>query len=197
VTRVSFAEFRGVVRSPGAAPPASGGFPTPHPVRQAAIRRYHDQGLAAARQVLDDGLSRYWSRPGGPATQARNTRSAFARYVELDVSDGRPAAYMGLEHNVVIGSHTVGVRLDVVLFDEPGVGYDGRLLLWETAPCTRDLAELYAAPCVEAIEQRLGLPANIIDIWQLRHRTEFRVTSADARARIADVGAVLVRSLGP
>jgi hypothetical protein len=196
VTRIPFSDFRSVARSPGSPPDRSGtGFPTPHPVRQRAVRSYHREGLAAARQALDEGLSRYWSRPGGPATQARNTRRAFERYVSLDSADGREFAHLGLEHDVVAGAHSVGTRIDVVLFSPNDEGYDGRLLLWDTPRCTQELAELYAAPCVAAIDAVLGLPAQSMGVWQLRHRAEFEVDAEVARDRLGDVTTLLAQSL--
>jgi hypothetical protein len=199
LSRVSFGVFRGVVRS-GGSPGAAGGiggFPTTTPVREKAVRCLHTLGLAAAQQALDDGLGRYWSTPGGPSTQARNTRRAFARYVDLDRADGRQAALLELGHEVTFGPHTVGARVDVVLFDPSGAGYDGRLLLWDLPPLTRDLAELFAAPCVAAIDAELGLPARQIDVWQLRHRIEITVDARTARGRYNDVATLLTQSLGP
>lgn len=199
MSRVSFGTFRGVVRSGGARGAAAGlgGFPTTTPVREKAVRYLHAQGLAAAQQTLNDGLSGYWSTPGGPSTQGRNTRRAFARYVELDRADPRQPALVELKHDVAFGPHTVGVRVDVVLFDQSGTGYDGRLLLWDTAQLTRAAAELFAAPCVAVIDAELGLPARQIDVWQLRHRVEITVDAATARGRYNDVDALLRRSLGP
>lgn len=199
MSRVSFGSFREVVRS-GGAPGAGGGlgnFPTTTPVREKAVRCLHRQGLAAAQQALNDGLSRYWSTPGGPSTQARNTRAAFARYVALNRADGRPPAIVELKNDVAFGPHVVGARVDVVLFDPSGAGYDGRVLLWDTPQLTRDAAELFAAPCVALIDDHLGLPVRQIDVWQLRHRVEMTVEAATARGRYGDVETLLRNSLGP
>jgi hypothetical protein len=199
MSRVSFGSFRNVVRSGGApgAGAGPGNFPTTTPVRERAVRCLHRQGLAAAQQALNEGLSGYWSTPGGPSTQARNTRAAFARYVALDRADGRPPAVVELKDDVTFGSHVVGVRVDVVLFEPSGAGYDGRLLLWDTPQLTRDLAELFAAPCVALVDNQLGLPVRQIDLWQLRHRVEVTVDAATARGRYSDVEALLRQSLGP
>jgi hypothetical protein len=199
MSRISFGTFRGVVRSGGAASAAggTGGFATTSPVRDKAVRCLHAQGLAAAQQALDDGLGGYWSTPGGPSTQARNTRRAFARYVSLNRADGRQPAVVELKHDATFGPHTVGVRVDVVLFEPSGAGYDGRLLLWDTPQLTRDLAELFTAPCVAAIDAELGLPAHQIEIWQLRHHVEMAIDAQAARGRFNDVSALLTQSLGP
>jgi hypothetical protein len=198
MSRLSFGTFRGVVRSGGAPGAATGpgSFPTTTPVRDKAVRCLHAHGLAAAQQALDDGLGGYWSTPGGPSTQARNTRHAFARYVALARADGRQPAAIELKHDAIFGPHTVGARVDVVLFDPSGAGYDGRLLLWDTPQLTHDTAELFAAPCVAAIEAELGLPARQIEVWQLRHGVELTIDAATARTRFDDVTALLAQSLG-
>jgi hypothetical protein len=193
--RVTFGEFRGIMRAPGPGG-ATGIFsgPTLYPVRQSAVARYHSEGLAAAEAALDRGLSGYWSRPGGPSTQARNLRAQFARYVVLDRADGRPAAAVPLGSDVPYGPHTIGVSVDVVLFD--AAGYAARLLLWDTAPFSSGIAHLYAAPAVSAVEQELGLPVTHVDVWQLRAGEEIRISRGAALSYLPEVQRRLDVTLG-
>jgi hypothetical protein len=193
--RVTFGEFRGIMRAPG--PGGSAGSfsgPTLYPVRQSAVAQYHAAGLAAAEAALDRGMSRYWSRPGGPSTQARNLRAHFARYVALDRADGRPAARVPLDTDVPCGRNVIGVSVDVVLFD--AAGYAARLLLWDTAPFSSEIAHLYAAPAVIAVEQELGLPVSDVDVWQLRSGQEVRISRAAAVGHMSEVQRRLALTLG-
>jgi hypothetical protein len=94
-------------------------------------------------------------------------------------------ALLDLTRDVQLGDNHVGVRVDVVLFENQG--YTGRLLLWDTDETGRDLAKIFAAPCVLAIDDVLG-PATCqgIEVWQLRHEREFRVFRAEALEHIGE-----------
>jgi hypothetical protein len=123
------------------------------------------------------------------ASQARTTRLGFQRYVSLEHQDARFVATVNLEADVSFGPHDVGVRVDVVLFEDDG--FAGRVLLWDVSPCDMRLAEMYSAPCVRLIEEGLGLNCHAIDVWQLRHQSEFRVSRQAAMRRLPEVRSTL------
>lgn len=178
--RVTFWTYRTAVRHPQQGLPGDiGGFASTTSIRQKAVRVYHREGPDAARRALESGLGGYFARPGGPSTQAANTRASFERYNALAGRDPRRMALLDLTTDVDLGSHQVGVRVDVTLFES--LGYTGRILLWDTEELTRDLAEIFAAPCVRAIDQILGDgTCQTIEVWQLRQPEEHIILRSDA-----------------
>jgi hypothetical protein len=191
---VTFATFRAAVRNPAAGLPGPFQGVSTSSIRQKAVRVFHRQGTVAARAALEQGLGGYFSQPGGPSTQAANTRVAFERYLGLASGDPRPMALLDVTTDVALGTNQVGVRIDVVLFETRG--YSGRLLLWDTEPLNRSLAEVFAAPCAVGIDAVLGAgTCQTIEVWQLRHGVEFQVLRSAALAQVSEAATRLAQAV--
>lgn len=174
MTRLTFGIYRKGVRQPGftlSSTLGNPGFPTPMSTANAAIVRYHREGVTEARRQLRRAFadSSYWGPSGSP--QARGWASAivtcFERYIQLAQRDGRDAFAVDLRHDVGIGTHVVGAHVDAALLNEDG--YVGRIALWDLAPLTTELAVRYAVPAFLALEEELGEGRVIgVQVWHLR-----------------------------
>ncbi|MCE9622309.1 MAG: hypothetical protein K8R99_08200 [Actinomycetia bacterium] len=84
--------------------------------------------------------------------------------------------------DVDIGSHTVGVKLDVVLLD--GDGYVARVPLWDKEPLSGDEARTLADPIVATLEAKLGPGRAVgVDFWHMRSGATTHVSAAEAMRR--------------
>jgi hypothetical protein len=147
-----------------------------------AVARYHRKGATEASRQLRRAFadSQYWGASGSP--QARGWAHAivtcFDRYVRLADDDGRDAFAVDLKLDVAVGAHVVGIHVDAVLLDDDG--YVGRILLWDLAPVTADLAVQYAVPVFLALEGQLGEGRVVgVQVWHLRTGGAY-FASADA-----------------
>jgi hypothetical protein len=88
--------------------------------------------------------------------------------VQFDLQDGRPPAALSLARDVTIGSHVVGTTVDVAVFADGG--YSGRVLTWDLAGVTGELANLLAVPVALLIDQELGAATCLdVEVWDLEH----------------------------
>jgi len=160
------------------------------PIAAAAIARYHREGAQTALRRLRRAFadSSYWGPAGSP--QARGWASAivtsFERYIQLAARDGRDAFAVDLKRDVSLGSHVVAVHLDAVLLDDDG--YVGRIVLWDTAAVTADLAVMYATPPLMALEDELGEGRITgMQVWHLRTGERYFASSDSCSAAMARV----------
>lgn len=170
---------------------------SPSSVRSKAVRIYHDETHSSALAYLDGrrrdgsrGLAGTFSPTGSRARQGQRTRQAFARYAQLEVRDGRPVADLALTGDVQIGSHTVGTTVDVVLFTTGG--YSGRLLTWDLAGVTPEVADLMAVPAVLLIDQKLGEGTCVdIEVWDLENGVKWLIPRESGLSRLPNAALTL------
>ena len=198
MTRVTFGMYRKGVREPATTLVSAGASympPTPLPTATAAIVRHHREGPAAAAARMDRSYrsSPYWGARGTPAAGWANAmRACYATYVDLTRHDTRPAFATGLNRDLVLGPDELGVYIDVVLLDP--MGYVPRLVLWDSADLTRDLAIQYAAPAWSVLEDELGDGRVAeVEVWSLRAPTQLVVGPAEASAAMTAVARVVQR----
>lgn len=191
MTRITLSELKGAIRSPGSRrAPQVGGIPTPMPSAMSAVRRFHGEGAAAAVGYLNQTFSRssYWGPGGRPQATAwaNAVMRSFDNYVALASADDRPVLPGGVACDVQVGTHTIGVSVDVVLLD--AAGYVARHVLWDVPELSQDDAELQAAPIVVGLEAELG-PGRVVgvEVWHLRSGSTFFVAAGAAIARLAEV----------
>jgi len=99
--------------------------------RRGAIVRHHRESPAAARARLHQSFrnSDYWGPNGTPQARgwARVIRELYDVYDGLTQGDPRTAFAYGVERDIALGVDALGVRADVVLFDQ--AGYMPRVVL--------------------------------------------------------------------
>lgn len=201
MTRITFGAYRAGVRNTGLTLATYGTTfvpPTPFPSASAAVVRFHRDGPEAATRELDRSLrsSSYWGAPGSPQEGWANAiRESFEVYRAMASEDDRPAFVTGLNADLSFPPDELGVHVDVVLLDS--AGYVPRLVLWDASDLSGDRAILYAAPAWMAAEQELG-PERVpsVEVWHLRSRTQFDVSSAEAEAAMVDARRVVHRMTG-
>jgi hypothetical protein len=113
----------------------------------------------------------------------------------MAAADIRPAFAVPLNRDVDYPPDTIGVHIDVILFDP--LGYVPRLVLWDANEFTFDRARLYAAPAWHAAEAELGsgrVPR--AEVWHLRSGIERLVTAAEAQAAQTEAARVIHRVAG-
>jgi hypothetical protein len=193
MTRITFGLYRRGVRQPGFTLSSTVGdpsFPTPIAIASAAVARFHREGADPASRRLRQSFasSSYWGPNGTP--QARGWGSAivesFDRYIVLAREDGREAFTVDIKHDVQIGSHVVGTHVDAVLLDDDG--YVGRIVLWDRAALTGDLARAYSVPVLLALEDQLGEGRVAgVQVWHLRTGDIYFVTADSCNAALPTV----------
>jgi hypothetical protein len=176
---LSFSQFTQAIRNPsysiGPAVPA----PNTVGTLRKAVRTYHQRGVAAAEAALREGLSGYFSRPGAPSTKADVARDLFARYLDYDLDDGRPAFDTDIEPVVSFAGNDVKFRIDVGLLGEHG--YVGRVILWDTTPCSERQAAMIACGCAIGFERAMGSGRiDDIQVWHLRTEKQYVVPYREA-----------------
>lgn len=197
--RITMSEFKKAARDRQwrrAMQDSQGGFPTPMPMAQSAVRRFHREGADASVTQLNDAIARseYWGPNGNaPARSWAETISeCFQRYIDLASLDSRPTLGTPVVADVRVGSNAIGVSLDVVLLDPNG--YVGRHLLWDRPELTQSVAELLAAPIVLALEQELGMNRVVgAEVWHLRSGQQHSIDRATALAGVQRVQRVVNR----
>ncbi len=199
MTRVTLAELKSASRdvSKRRSPPGTTtGFPTPMPTAASGVRRLHREGSTRATVVLNQAFDRsqHWGPNGPPQAKgwANSIRESFDTYVEMSGDDSRPVLGYTIDRNVQVGTHEVGVKIDVILLDD--LGYVGRYLLWDIPVPSADEAALLAAPIVVALEEELGEGRVAgVEVWHLRTETPFYVSSDDALSRLGEAAAIVAR----
>jgi hypothetical protein len=97
-----------------------------------------------------------------------------------------------LKDTIVYGpGDGVVVMTRVVLTDTAGDHW-GRLLLWDSQPCSPAAAELLACPVVEALDGRYG-GGNVagVEVWQCRTSEQHVVLAPAARSQRPNVMALV------
>lgn len=86
--------------------------------------------------------------------------------------------------------NVVRARPDVVL-DGAGT-FEARVLLWDDLTLDQRAAEMIALPIVEYVDDEFGAgSAGLVRVWQLQTGQQAMANPASARAREAEVEAVL------
>jgi len=167
-------------------------------VASSAIRRFHREDPQVAREYLVETFRRspYWGA-SGPA-QARGWAASivesFDAYVELANGDTRRALGSTVTAEAVLGEHSVGVSLDVVLLDDEG--YVARHVLWDVPELTDGDARLQAAPIVLALQAELGDDRVAgVEVWHLRSRKRVFVSRDEALGELDRVRSIVERYL--
>jgi hypothetical protein len=202
MTRVTFGMYRKGVREPAttmtSAAAANAGFTlvTPMSIAQSAIVRHHRDSPAAARARLHQSFrnSDYWGPNGTPQARgwARAIRELYDVYDGLTQSDRRTAFAYGVERDIALGVHALGVRADVVLLDP--AGYVPRIVLWDKNDLTYGRAIEYGAPVWRAMEDELGDGrVAAVEVWALRGPTQIAITPAQASAAMGQVARTVHR----
>jgi hypothetical protein len=169
-------------------------WPTPIPTATSAVKRFHQDGAAAAIRQLDQAFDRsdYWGPAGRPQARgwANSIRRCFQGYVDLASGDRRAVVQSPMTTTVQVGGDTVGVSVDVVLSD--AAGHVGRVLLWDTPPLTRGDAEILAAVVVQAVNHEFGRGRSAgAEIWHLRSGVQVFVDATTATRRLREVRTIV------
>lgn len=197
MTRITLSELKNAARDPARRRDPSGSgpaYPTPMPTAASAVRRFHREGAVAAKAALNRTFDRssHWG-PTGPASAvgwANSIRSCFDTYVRLASRDPRPVLSAPVTADVLVGSNSVGVSIDVVLLD--ATGYVGRHVLWDSPPLTLGNAEMIAGPIVRALQQELGDDrAAGAEVWHLRSGAQLIVDRDTAIRRLGEAAAIV------
>lgn len=198
MTRITFGLYRKGVREPATTlSTAALAFmpPTPMPTASAAIAKYHRLGPDAALRAMRDAYrnSSYWGSGGSPQAGWANAMvECFERYIDMAAEDGRVAFATSLKRDVDFGLHQVAVHVDVVLLDP--AGYIGRIVLWDKAELTMELAGHYATPAYAALEDELGANRVVgVEVWHLRSGVQVYVTATACESNLAAVERIVER----
>jgi hypothetical protein len=199
--RVTLSELRDIRRKGVQWRPPERNAPivVPSAVRKKAIRVFHDESHADALAYLDGrrpdgsrGLSGTFGPKGSRAKQGQRVRDAFGRYVRLDRQDSRPVAEVSLLGEISIGAHSVMAAVDVVIFAT--AGYSGRILNWDRAGVTDEIADALSVPGVLLIDQELGDDTCVdVEVWDLEGGKKWVVTREAAMTQISEVARLLDR----
>ena len=198
MTRITLSEFKLAARDRSARrsvvtsdsrPPVS-----PTPQAQAAVRRFHREGVAAATMILHQSFDRssYWGPAGRASARgwANAIKDCFDVYARFAGADDRPPLLTPLKRDVPLGENVIGVAPDVVLIDPEG--YVGRLVLWDTPVPSQAVVELLAAPIVSAMDAELGAGRTAgVEIWHLRSEQQFYVPADVALDRLDEAESAL------
>jgi len=193
--RVTFGTFRVGVREPGFRISTAGPvptFPTAVASLRKAVRVFHRDGPSEARRALTQSLAGPYWQAGSGLGKANMAHDLLARYVSFAEADGRSAFDFDVETDVVLGPDVIAVKIDVALMDPSGQA--GRLLLWDTRPCTREQALVLAAPTSQALAQELGADrvANV-GVWHLRDAQRYEFDYAEASDALPSAQSALRR----
>jgi hypothetical protein len=198
MSRITLGEFKKAVRDPslrrgqGGAPT----IPTPFPVAESAVRRFHANGATSAQAYLNATFDRsdYWGAGGHGAGWADAIRECFDNYVEMASPDQRPRVDIRISEDAVLGVNTVGVHLDVVLLDDRG--YVGRFLLWDVPELNAETAQALAAPITVALGMAFGASRVVeVEFWHLRTATAVVVPANEALGAIDEASTTVARYL--
>ncbi len=184
--RISPSDIRLAITNPNyRVPRVRKGGPSPDGTLRKAIRVFHTDGLEAAMQHIEQGLSGdYWRQRG--LTQAKSARQMLDTYVHLAGGGSRMAAPANKYTLREIG-HDIAADVDVLLPTPDG--YIGRVCF--TGAMSRVLtpderALVVAAPfrglCEEFEDGLLGDVITGMQLWELRFEVASVVTRAEAEA---------------
>jgi hypothetical protein len=193
--RFTFGTYRYAVREPGFSVQQAGDpphYPNTTMSLRSSVREYHLRGAKAAHDFLRKSLKAPYWRDGIGAGKAKVAHQLLDQYVAIDLADGRPPSHFDLKSEVDIGPDVVAVTVDLCLFGTSG--FSGRLLLWDTRPCTRQQGLLLACPCAVGLEQELG-PGSLedIEVWLVRASTQYRYARKHALSGLGAVASLLRR----
>jgi hypothetical protein len=166
-------------------PPPPAYLTVPVDIARKAIAIYHQQGRVAAHHCISTSILTKWAGHANPsmATGAQNVIAGLEAYMDADKVDGRQAVGVGREAVLDWPGVQLSVRFDVVLRD--GLGYAGRVVLWDEPDLSQDQAELIAAPFREALaELHPGAQITGIGVWQGRRQTHLEVPAEVAERRL-------------
>jgi hypothetical protein len=159
---------------------------------RAAIRKYHANGAAAARDYIAGSIIGSWVNHSNAsmASGAKAVVNGVDWYCAMDAVDGRPAKALDREHLVQLPAGDISARVDVVLDD--GADLAGRIILWDGPDF--DPARAPVMACVFALALSAMYPGRnftTIGIWQARRQRHIEVPSGVAMAELAAASVVL------
>lgn len=156
---------------------------------RAAVRRVHQEGVAAARAYFAGKMARHLLQGGGARSTALAYKDSVERYIEWDA----PASEAGLDVSLLV-PFPCGKAIRAIAHVVPqGGGASARILLWDELRVPDATAgELIALPIFDCADSLLGVgQTTVVDVWQLAHGQQQRVARAAAEGRRLEADALL------
>jgi hypothetical protein len=165
----------------------------PTTLARTAVRKFHRQGEAVAKQYLASSKVGSWANhPTSSSMATNNTRvlDGLDWYIQEDKADGRAMNALDATAIVTIQGIDVETRIDVVLDD--GNGLAGRVVFWDGPDFDAATAQTIACPYAFALEALYpGATYTTIGVWQARRRYSVEVPHGDALGSVTAAGQVL------
>lgn len=159
--------------------------------RRASVTKYHTGGSSFAHDYIEGAMSRMLEHPNpGMRGIARKTIELVDTYTALAEADGSRLICCNSCSYVVLGTHSVDARLDVVL--QRNSQTVGRLVFFDEAEIAPHTADLLSLPYYRALENEYGT-GNVagVQVWHLRSGRMYESTRDDVEQTVEEVSSIL------